>query len=162
MTKQVETIPVFNTLGARASTPGGRSFEELVEAAEAAVQDLRGNYVAERAKSMARLADLAKALIADPAAAATRAEIYQIAHDMKGQGTTFGYELVTDLAGALCDLMEGFKDATPDGAAVQAIDTHVNALGVVVSRNVQGAGGRQGADLLAGLRKIAARATAAT
>jgi HPt (histidine-containing phosphotransfer) domain-containing protein len=36
-----------------------------------------------------------------------RAQMFTVAHDMKGQAATFGYPRVTQLAGELCRLLKG-------------------------------------------------------
>jgi len=70
------------------------------------------------------------------------ADLFAIAHNMKGQGTTFGYPLVTRIAQALCRLIEQAPDA------VAAIGAHVAALARVVGERLEGDGGEAGRSLL--------------
>ena len=73
------------------------------------------------------------------------AEVGRIAHDMKGQGGTFGYPLIT----AFADSLHGF--ATTKGELtdnhVELIKTHVDAMRVVIKDRVSGDGGEIGKQL---------------
>jgi len=72
----------------------------------------------------------------------TLAELFAVAHDMKGQGATFGYPLVTRIAQALCRRIEQDPDA------VAAIGAHVAALARVVGDRLMDDGGEVGRRLL--------------
>jgi chemotaxis protein histidine kinase CheA len=73
-------------------------------------------------------------------------ELFDIAHDVKGQGTTFGYPLVTEIANRLCRLIEGCGD--PDAATLAALAAHVAALAEILALRLQGDGGDRGRRLL--------------
>src|SRR5215470_16107418 len=80
--------------------------------AEAAVADLAKDYAAWA------LADVAKARKAlarandDPAKRAQQVEaLFRVAHDLKGQGASFGFALVTKIGQSLCTLT---RDRTRD------------------------------------------------
>lgn len=75
--------------------------------------------------------------------------INAIAHDMKGQGGTFGYQLITDLAEGLY----GFT-ATGSGLSdshVEIIKAHIDAMRVVIRERIEGDGGQIGAEIKKGL-----------
>ena len=68
-----------------------------------------------------------------------------IAHDMKGQGGTFGYELITEFSNALYRFTEigaGFSDNH-----IEIIKSHIDAMRVVIKDRVEGDGGEIGAEL---------------
>ncbi len=79
---------------------------------------------------------------------------YWIAHQMKGQGGTFGYPLITAVGASLCDVLDGRE--TLDEAQVQAARLHFQAMSLVVSRPLKGDYG-EGAKMVDGLLKVAAR-----
>lgn len=78
-------------------------------------------------------------------------QIRAIAHDMKGQGGTFGYPLITTFA----DSLAGF--AAIAGAhgdnQVELIKAHIDAMRAVISGRVKGDGGAIGKELSAGLNQ---------
>ena len=75
--------------------------------------------------------------------------INAIAHDMKGQGGTFGYQLITDFA-------EGLYNFTSTGAGltdnhVEIIKAHLDAMRIVIRERIEGGGGEIGNELKKGL-----------
>lgn len=77
--------------------------------------------------------------------------INSVAHDMKGQGGTFGYQLITDFA-------EGLYDFTAKGSGlsdshVEIIKAHIDAMRVVIRERVEGDGGEIGSELKKGLQQ---------
>jgi len=78
-------------------------------------------------------------------------EINNIAHDMKGQGGTFGYPLITEFADSLHNFTTIRNDIT-DGM-VELVKAHVDAMRAVIRGRVKGDGGEVGAQLKATLEK---------
>ena len=81
--------------------------------------------------------------------------INSIAHDMKGQGGTFGYQLITDFA-------EGLYGFTSAGAGlsddhVEIIKAHIDAMRVVIRERIEGNGGDIGGELKKGLEQSVAK-----
>lgn len=75
--------------------------------------------------------------------------INAIAHDMKGQGGTFGYQLITDFS-------EGLYSFTATGSGlsdshVEIIKAHIDAMRVVIRERIEGDGGEIGAEIKKGL-----------
>ena len=73
--------------------------------------------------------------------------LFGIAHDMKGQGGTFGYPLVSHLGNRLCRLVEA--TSTPSPEELERISRLVGAMGTVVRNRLAGDGGDEGRRLLA-------------
>jgi chemotaxis protein histidine kinase CheA len=78
--------------------------------------------------------------------AALQAKIFEAAHNLKGQGRCFGFDLVTDVAAMLCALMRD-RDATSDDEW-SVIGHHLEALEIVFVHAIRGSGGALGAKLL--------------
>ncbi|MCC3860795.1 hypothetical protein [Pseudemcibacter aquimaris] len=81
--------------------------------------------------------------------------INAIAHDMRGQGGTFGYQLITDFA-------EGLYNFTQRGSGlsdshVEIIKAHLDAMRVVIRDRVEGDGGDIGKALKEGLEESVKR-----
>jgi hypothetical protein len=81
----------------------------------------------------------------------------EIAHDMKGQGGTFGYPLMTTFAASLYDFV-GTNAGTTD-AHVEIIKSHIDAMAAVIKERVKGNGGEVGQALTQGLKNAIERYT---
>ncbi|MBP5534062.1 MAG: Hpt domain-containing protein [Alphaproteobacteria bacterium] len=74
-----------------------------------------------------------------------RKSLFRIAHDMKGQGATFGYELVTDIGNHLCRYIE--RQDTFDKPQMEAVEIHIKALRQIIDKKLIADGGKEGQDL---------------
>jgi len=63
-------------------------------------------------------------------------ELFQAAHNMKGQATTLGYPFADEICASLCQLI----DALPDKSRlpVELVDQHVDAVGALVREGAKG------------------------
>lgn len=77
-------------------------------------------------------------------------ELYPIAHDIKGQGATFGYPLMTDVAAHLCDKVKQ-NNGIFDAEQMSYIKKHIDALEHILNEKMTGNGGDKGTKLLADL-----------
>lgn len=82
--------------------------------------------------------------------------VFQIAHDMKGQGGSFGYDLMTAIGDHLCRLIEKFDKAGP--RELDMIRVHIDAMRVVITKELKGDGGDEGRQLLMGLTLMGEKA----
>lgn len=133
-------------------TGEGRMSATLARAEEA---------VASLAKDYARwaLADVARARAAlnaatdDPAHRAQQVEIvFRVGHDLKGQGASFGYPLITRIGHSLCALT---RDRALDyqDTHLELAKSHIDAIDLVLTKNIRGEGGQVGAALAARLEQ---------
>ena len=81
-------------------------------------------------------------------------QVFSISHDMKGQGGTFGYDLVTLVGNYLCRLIENYDNTVSDKRLNDAVGIHVDALHLIISSNIRGDGGEQGKSILSGIEII--------
>lgn len=107
-----------------------------IERAEAALAELAVEFDDWMAREVERLTAARDAIAADGLTEATRAQLYSAAHDIKGEGATFGYPLAARIADTLCALMDGIADdgALPLGLMMQ----HVEAIRAIVRENAKG------------------------
>jgi hypothetical protein len=121
---------------------------EAVARADAALAALTADYL----HWVARDIETLKTAVAGLAAAgsgqwADRAQqIVLIAHDIKGQGTTFGYPLMTQLGQAVCEIARGAKEPC-DGVSAR-LDALVAAMSEVMAARLGDDGGPEARDLL--------------
>jgi hypothetical protein len=71
------------------------------------------------------------------------------AHNLKGMGSSFGYELVTEIGGALCNYLR----ENPDGDT-RIVTVHAQSLKHILDESIQGDGGEKGQTLMDGLREL--------
>ena len=144
------------------ASPGG--IAATVKRAQDAVAELSADY-----QNWA-LADLAKAEQAlaeargDLAAAQPALQrLYGIAHDMKGQGGSFGFPLVTHVAQSLCRLLVGpgggsrHVEIPAEDSVFGLVEVHLKALRLILEKSVRGEGGEVGQKLVAKLQAMAGR-----
>ncbi len=84
--------------------------------------------------------------------------LFRHALDMKGQGGSFGYAMVTQVAGSLADFVGDLKKL--QGIDFETVAAHVQTMRAVMAGEVKGDGGETGQALLAGLNAMVAKATA--
>ncbi|WP_119420525.1 hypothetical protein [Desertibaculum subflavum] len=156
-----EVIQPVNPLRAKVGPPRPTD-PGLIARAEAALQDMAGDYLGWVANDLAALEAGAAAFTA-AVAPASRIEalqsVYGVVHDIKGQGATFDFKLVTGIAGSLCRYLE--RTAEIGGAEVPAdpeiVGAHVDALRAVIGHGVKGDGGSLGREVESGLAKAIQR-----
>ncbi len=104
--------------------------------------------VAHLAKDYARwaLADVAKARAAltaardDPAQRARHIEtLFRVGHDFKGQGTSFGYPLITRIGHSLCTLTRA-RARDCQTQHLELAKSHIDAIDLVLSKGITGDG----------------------
>ncbi len=80
--------------------------------------------------------------------------VFEVAHDMKGQGGSFGFELITAVANNLCRLLERFDDSTKHQVQNEAVRIHIDAMKLIISSRMRGDGGEQGTAILNGVQQM--------
>lgn len=84
--------------------------------------------------------------------------IFSVMHNIKGQGSTFGYMFVTELADIACTVLRDRTTTTP--AELKVVDQCRSVIKITVERRMEGTGGDKGRDLLARLQAMAGDAIA--
>ena len=143
-----------NSNNTEADLPGGeRRMSATLARAEAAVADLARDYATWALADVAKAGKALAAAKADVAARPTQVEaLFRVAHDLTGQGTSFGYPLVTKIGHSLCaltrDRVLAYRDEHLDLA-----QAHVDAIQLVLTKGIKGDGGKVGAELVAKLEQ---------
>lgn len=119
----------------------------VVGKAEAALQDLAGDFPKWMEEEVVRLRDVHTALREKKLDAENVRQLYLLTHNLKGQAANLGYPLAGRIAGSLCEVIEKISAETIPG---EVIDNHVHAMSAIVMEKASG----DGNDIA---RKLAAR-----
>jgi hypothetical protein len=128
------------------------SIDEVLARADQAVAHLEGEF---EAGTELRINELQRVFREEWSRESTRAkaikEFRRIAHDLKGEGSTFGYSLVTEVADLFRDYV---TDTEPSAQKPEAIQTYLEAFLVVWGRRIKGNGGASGRAVIASLMQL--------
>jgi len=132
---------------------GDATMATALARAEKAVANLAQDY------ATWALADVAKARAAlaaandDPAGRGQHVEaLFRVGHDLKGQGTSFGFPLVTKIGHSLCALTRD-RARSYESRHLDLAKAHLDALDLILSKGIKGEGGKVGAELVAKLEQ---------
>jgi len=139
-------------------TPGGVDVEAIAKA-EAMIANLQDDYLVWADEDTTKLEQACDVLTHDPLdPEAAKAEVFHVAHDMKGQGGSFGYDLITVVGDQLCRFVEGLEGA-PSRTEADVLRVHVETIRLILSKRMTGDGGQEGALLLDGLQQTVRKVT---
>lgn len=149
-----EIITPPNTLREKVAVGGpGAVDEATLKRAEQAIIDMTGEYLSWVQKDISRLEAACKELkIGNGNREQKLEEIFHVSHDIKGQGGSFGYDLMTIIGNQVCRLIE--KADPDDNELIDVVVVHVEAMKLVIGSNIKGHGGRDGELMLVGLEKV--------
>lgn len=133
---------------------GGFAMGAIDKAAKV-IDGLRGEFEEIAKVEVVKLVAAATALMAQPNDLAKRDEVYKIAHELRGQGGSYGYPLVTRFGDQLCRYLDAA--AGLDAKSLVIVKATADAIGVVINSKVTGDGGDTGRALVAMLDKVLAQ-----
>ncbi len=135
------------------TAPGGGIEAAARQRAEAAVAKLGESYLVEAGEQLAALRQAFDAL--PPRAEQSRGEIAglaRLAHELAGQGSIFGWPLMSEIGNALQHLL---RDRAELGRAYRAaVQAHLEVMETALREGVREAAEPRGQDLLAGLAEF--------
>jgi len=119
--------------------------------ADEALEGLREMYLEGAGKDIAGLEEHLSRVQKDGEAWSDACKLMrEITHNVKGQGTSFGYPLMTEVGTSLSRLLKLIE--APEEKDVKLVAAHISALRIVLDKDIQGSGGQLGEDLV---RKLA-------
>ncbi len=125
-----------------------------VDAAERSIIAAKFDYLEAAHEDMARLATAYDKAMKDSANRVVHIqELYGIVQSIKGQGTSFGYPLMTAVGTQLARFIEDCGENLTD-AQMEAVKVHQEALRLVMQQKMEGDGGPIGQKLVAGLALV--------
>jgi len=125
-----------------------------MDAAEKSILNAKFDYLEAATEDMARLAAAYDKAMKEPENRVIHIqELYGIVQSIKGQGTSFGYPLMTAVGSQLARFIEDCGDDMSD-AQMDAVKVHQEALRLVMQQKMEGDGGPIGQKLVAGLALV--------
>lgn len=155
--KKVWHIRLPKNLKSKLSAGAGGSDEppfdpELIEAAEAKVADMEGDYADWVRESIDQLVQAHHRSIEDMDTAETQLEVInKVALELRGQGGIFGYPLITQFGKSLYECTEEGAKVSPQ--LLDLINSHIDLIKVVINQKIKGEGGKMGKELLQSLNE---------
>lgn len=126
---------------------------ETLERAEKVIADMADSYLEWVQEDLKKMDECYKAMQTAELPRKDASEgLFQVAHDIKGQGGSFGYDLMTVIGNELCRLLE--RQDSFGSAEMQAIKVHIDAMKLVIQNKMTGDGGANGKALVAGIRQV--------
>ena len=105
--------------------------------AEAALKSLSGNFVQWLNDEITKLEGARQTVRAEGITAENMESLYLRAHDLKGLGATYGFPLITRIAGLLCRLIDAHIDAIK-AAARDDIKNEDHPIGKILVQELEG------------------------
>ncbi len=130
----------------------------LLQRAEKAIKAMSNDYVDWVQEDMKKLQvafDKTKRIKSSSELKPIFGEVFEIAHDMKGQGGSFDYNLITIIGDSLCRFIEKKKEFT--SADIEVVEVHVNSIRLVIMNGMKGDGGEVGKKILQGLNAVVSK-----
>ncbi len=130
----------------------------LLQRAEKAIKAMSNDYVdwvQEDMKKLQAAFDKAKKAKGDSELKSAFGEVFEVAHDMKGQGGSFDYNLITIIGDSLCRFIEKKKEYKQ--ADIEVLEVHVNSIRLVITNGMKGDGGEVGKRILQGLNAVVSK-----
>ena len=132
---QGQMIPVSNTLKLKIGGRFGGIDPAALAKAEAALKGLSNNFDQWMQDELTKLDAARDRIKAEGYTAETGESLYFRAHDLKGLGATYGYPVVTEIAGSLCRLID--DPATRLKAPLFLLDAHIDGIKAAVRGNIR-------------------------
>ena len=123
--------------------------QDMEKMAQAALDDLAAKFPAWASGDVQKMKQAigeASGVFGEKRAHIIRNNIYPKAHDLKGQGSTFGYPLITDIGTHLCRLITSKTNYEADDFS--AIRSDILMMETVLWKKLKGDGGSKGAEIL--------------
>ncbi len=86
-------------------------------------------------------------------------DLYRLSLDIKGSGGSFGFMMMSEVAGSLNDFLNNRADLT--ALDIDVVASHVSALRAIYVQSIRDDGGNTGRELLIGLQKLIEKANVA-
>ena len=136
----------------------GLDWKTINAKAQATLDSMQSGFLDHLRQEIVRMDDaMQRALSQGPSEClAALREVYEISHNLRGQGSTFDYPLITAICGTLCD----FIDQTErfEKAHLEAIGIQLSAIKAVAGGEIVGDGGKAGRELLSSIEELVVKA----
>lgn len=121
----------------------------MVAQAEAAVAALSASYRAQLMSDVEKLVAIWADLEQGTPIADVMGRIRPLVHDIKGQGGSFGYDLVSSVGASLSDYIYNSERKSVD--ELNIVHAHIKILKMIAENDISGTGGDTGVRIIAKL-----------
>jgi len=124
---------------------------DLIEQAEEELERASFDFTIWALDYLTKLSDLCTEALMEPGRRSRHfGDIHDLALELRGQGGTFGYPLISTFGKMLYDITgEGCRE---DDKSVEIAKSHIDAMRAVIREKIAGDGGEVGRELLKGLK----------
>lgn len=152
--QEAQIIHVPNTLRAKVGS-GSRIDPKLINAAQKAVDGMAGDFRTRAGEELEMVHELVTSAPESDDLGSHYDLIFGLIHDLKGQGSTFGYTLLTSIGDNLCRYMLKIEQPSLDHLTI--IAPHIDALRAVVRLDVKGDDDPIGKEIVNSLHVLSSR-----
>jgi hypothetical protein len=137
----------------------------MIDNAENIIKASTGDYFESVTQDLSKLQRRYEEAMNDPESRPVQIEeIHALSQSIAGQGSSFGYQLLTGIATQLCHYLEDhvFPTAGTEGvtgAQLEVVKVHNETMRLVVTQKIAGDGGPVGQKLLGGLTMVIKKVT---
>jgi chemotaxis protein histidine kinase CheA len=154
--KEFEIIEPPDTLQNKVTYSATGVDLNMLEKAEQIIAGLQDSYLEWVQEDLSKLQALYEEALARPdQRMILLKDVFRIAHDIKGQGGSFGYDLMTVVGNHLCRFVEALDEV--DEAELDVIKLHLDSMRLIIAQRLEGAGGAAGDKIVAGLQAVIAK-----
>ena len=140
----IELFMPPNMLKAKVGGTIGGIDMAAIKRAEAAVEELKGEFQAWIGDDVDSLRAARDAFAKEPSQA-SRALLFRACHDIRGQAATFEFPMIARIAASLCKLIDALP--APEDIPLALVDAHVTAVRVVFRDKIKDMGNRMASEL---------------
>jgi hypothetical protein len=149
---KVRIFPVETTFQKHARRPGGVPRDRAIKYAVARVEETKPEFDDWLGKELETLADIVRKAQNGDAPTGWIDETNRHARQLRDVGTTMGSELLSYIAGSLCEILDEINAGAK--CNIDSITCHVDALFLARQRPYWGLKPEQVPELTAGLRRV--------
>jgi len=140
-----------NELAKKVPKTGGVNPEKAFKDAEKIVEKMSSDYVDKLGTDIETMKGLANAYRDDPSQD-NLDKLFRLIHNMRGQGATFGFPLITEIGRNFCRYV---RERPPEKTVKPAlIVQHVRALQVVYDQSIKGSGDEIAQEVVKALNEV--------
>lgn len=131
----IEVITPPNMLRVKVGGRVGPIDDAAIARAEAALDNMRDDFAEWLEAEVVKLEGAAKTVLTEGVKGEAGANLFAIAHDLRGLGSTYNYPIITRMAASLCKMIETQEKraAAPAGLAV----AHAHGIRAALRQNIK-------------------------
>ena len=153
---EVRYTPASNELKLKAPHIDKNPDSAFAEASKGLLEMAAG-YIDWAQDDFKRLNAAATELTSHPDSKTAKDNVHWIAHDMKGQGGTFGYPLISVVLNNLCLHLNSCNSMSAEDLKI--VNLHIEFVNLIITNRLKGKGGEIGEQVIHGMQEIVARKT---